>query len=185
MDLTLLIVIVVAVIFVAGAFVYSRSKVKQLERSHPKRTTPAPEPPTRPREVPIKPKAEPLAAVNYARFDRGAPPARVHRAHPVEDVDLQADRPRLAQVRKGRWKKLRETFPEVSPEIAEWESHMKAAHGDTVQIHENVTDYVTALYIARYGENEAYWPPSLSEHDVRRARAWARGKLPLGVRHQR
>jgi hypothetical protein len=105
------------------------------------------------------------------------------RVDPVETPELQNDRELLAKMRARRWKALRASFPSVRADIADWAVRMEALHGPRVKIWENLVGWVTALYIARYGENEAYWPEELTDDDLTRALAWERGNLPQTVRY--
>lgn len=114
-------------------------------------------------------------------IDNSVPQAVLQREPPEESHELLKDREQLAIVRKGRWLELLGSF-KVRKEIKQWAALMAAEYGKRVQVHENVVDWVTALYIVRYGENEGYWPAELSDADVVRAHDWAKGKLPLGVK---
>jgi hypothetical protein len=115
--------------------------------------------------------------------------AELLRAPPKEDDDLLADRPALGAARVARWRALCDSFPAPRDEIQAWAQRMAAQH-KTPKLHVNsrpaegyivFVNWITALYVIRYGENEAYWPAALSDQDVGRALAWERGKIPANV----
>jgi hypothetical protein len=115
--------------------------------------------------------------------------AEILRKPPVEDDDLLRDRPLLGRARMARWAALRESFPAPRDEIQAWADRMDAKY-QRAEVHVNsrpaegyivYVDWVTALYVIRYGENEAYWPAELTDQDVGRALAWERGKIPANV----
>lgn len=128
------------------------------------------------------PKQEAKEAEQEGAPPSAPPPLRALRAMPRESVELLADREKLAKVRYERWLALRDEFPPVNPAMADWAERMEAHYGPQVKIHENIVDWITAFYVARYGENEAYWPEELDDNEVRRALAWEKGSVPLGVR---
>lgn len=121
----------------------------------------------------------------FKKREVGPGPLKALRDHPVEPVHLLSDREQLASVRKDRWRKLLKSFDEPRTEILSWAEQMAAVHGPEVIVWQNQLDWVTALYVVRYGENEAYWPRQFSDHDVRRAIQWQtqQGALPKGVRY--
>jgi hypothetical protein len=115
--------------------------------------------------------------------------AELLREPPVEDGDLLNDRARLAGARVARWAALRESFPPPRDYIQAWAERMRANH-QSPWVHVNskphegyivFVDWITALYVIRYGENEAYWPEELNDLDLGRALAWERGKIPANV----
>jgi hypothetical protein len=115
--------------------------------------------------------------------------AELLRKPPIEDNDLLVDRARLASARVARWRALLESFPAPRDEIQAWAQRMAAQH-KTPMLHVNsrpaegyiiFVNWVTALYVIRYGENEAYWPEELNDLDLGRALAWERGKIPANV----
>jgi len=110
--------------------------------------------------------------------------AEMLREPPAESAELLSDVVELAIVRSRRWRALREEFPTPASPVLDWAQKMTIKHKRaTVRVWNNITDWVTALYIVRYGENEAYWPEQLSDDDVRRAERWLAGELPQGVRY--
>ena len=108
--------------------------------------------------------------------------AKAQRDPPDEPMNLLSDRKQLALVRQGRWKRLLEDFPPARRGILLWVEQMNDVQGPRVQVWENTVDWLTALYIVRYGENEAFWPEQLSAADVDRARQWQLGDIPQGVK---
>jgi hypothetical protein len=108
----------------------------------------------------------------------------VLRELPEETHELLADRERLARVRLARWSALLGTF-QVRQDVLGWARRMAALNGPRVQVWENTVGWVMALYIARYGENEAYWPETLTDEDWQRAQQWERDDTlrPRGVRY--
>lgn len=112
-----------------------------------------------------------------------AEPLPKHRDDPDEPTHLLADRAQLKRVREARWAKLLKSF-RPPKELLAWAERMTLLHGnDMVQIYQNEVPWITALYIIRYGENEAYWPATLSQEDLDRAIALERGSRPaLGMK---
>jgi len=88
----------------------------------------------------------------------------------------------LALDRQGRWAKLVGNRKEDAW-VREWANHMTALFGPRVFVHRTKLDWPTALYVTRYGEAEYYWPDQLAETDRLRARRWATGDTPNGVRY--
>lgn len=87
----------------------------------------------------------------------------------------------IAEDRAARWAALRAGLEE-SADARSWAAKMTVLHGSpNVQIHRNRLDWITALYVVRYGEAEDYWPTSLTADDVRRADRWFLGDRPEGV----
>jgi hypothetical protein len=110
--------------------------------------------------------------------------AEMLREPPVESHELLSDVVELALVRARRWEALRATFPTVRSDVIDWAQKMTVKHKRaTVRVWNNITTWITALYIVRYGENEAYWPEELTNEDVKRAERWLAGELPQGVRY--
>ena len=82
----------------------------------------------------------------------------------------------IADDRKERWAALRQARTELGP-IVQWAERMAAKHGLTVQVWRTAgLDWLTALYIVRYGEAESHWPPQLTLDDLTRALQWERGQ---------
>lgn len=103
-----------------------------------------------------------------------------------EEQHLLGDREQLKKVREARWKKRLASFPQPRAKILIWAEQMTAIHGNKkVRVWENEIDWIMALYIVRYGENEAYWPPNLSDRDIQRAFRWQADPraIPDGVRY--
>jgi len=108
------------------------------------------------------------------------------REAPAETPAQLADRVGLAMARRERWGALRASFAEPRDEVKEFAASMTATYGPAVRVWESMPlDWITALYVVRYGENEAYWPAQLTDDDVVRARQWASdpSKTPQGVRY--
>jgi hypothetical protein len=83
--------------------------------------------------------------------------------------------------RRARWAALLEGREE-SAGIREWATNMETLHGGgVVEIWKNPVPWITALYVARYGEAEDNWPPALTEGDLVRANKWLRGGVPEGI----
>lgn len=106
------------------------------------------------------------------------------REHPKEPHELLADRAELARVRAKRWSELLGTFT-VRDEILDWAERMAALYGPEVRVWENRLGWIAAFYVARFGENEAYWPAELSDEEVARALQWEKdpSTTPKGVRY--
>lgn len=82
----------------------------------------------------------------------------------------------IASDRRERWGKLLAERTELGP-IIEWARRMAAKHGATITVWRTIgLDWITALYIVRYGEAESHWPPQLTLDDLTRARQWERGE---------
>ncbi len=91
----------------------------------------------------------------------------------------------IAQDRKERWAALL-ADREESADIRTWASNMTKLHGATVRIHRTRLDWITALYVTRYGEAEDFWPTQLGPDDVVKALRWYRGeRRPDGVVYER
>lgn len=87
----------------------------------------------------------------------------------------------IAQDRAERWTDLLKDREETG-EIREWAAQMSIVHKQQmVRIHRNTLPWITALYVARYGEAEDFWPAALTAEDAIRARGWLQGNVPDGV----
>lgn len=83
--------------------------------------------------------------------------------------------PIIATDRKARWKAFLADHTELGA-VTAWAERMAQRFGPTVQVWATPKlDWITALYIVRYGEAESYWPAQLSLDDLRRALDWERG----------
>lgn len=92
----------------------------------------------------------------------------------------------IAHDRRTRWAALL-AGREESSDIRTWATAMAALHGASVRIHRTRgLDWITALYVVRYGEAEDYWPERLGPDDLIKAQRWYRGeRRPLGVVYER
>jgi len=94
---------------------------------------------------------------------------------------LDAQHAAIAADRAARWAALLDGREELAG-IREWAAQMAARHGRSVGVWRNRLPWIAALYVVRYGESEHFWPHTLTDDDLRRARQWAMGDLPNGVR---
>lgn len=130
-----------------------------------------------------KPTVSPVvrSAQHQALIDRERVVAEARAAAGI-DAQLEA----ITADRAARWKALLAGREETA-EIRQWAADMAVVHGvgtipsALVQIWRNRVPWLTALYIARYGEAEDFWPPHLTTGDLLRARSWLRGDHPEGV----
>jgi hypothetical protein len=93
----------------------------------------------------------------------------------------------IAADRASRWAALLKDREE-SAEIRSWAANMMLLFGSPdrpqpfVRSYRTVVPWITALYIARYGEAEDHWPAALTHEDWLRAQHWLEGKYkPDGV----
>jgi len=126
------------------------------------------------------PASEHRSAAHKALADREALIYEANRDRGVDAV-LAA----IAQDRRERWAKLLEGREE-SADIRTWAASMATLYGPMVRVHRSRLDWITALYVTRYGEAEDFWPAQLGPDDLRKAQRWLRGeRRPDGVVYER
>jgi hypothetical protein len=104
--------------------------------------------------------------------------ATILTAHEADGLDAQFAA--IAADRAARWAVLL-AGREESADLRGWAVQMTIVHGPQVRLHRNTLDWITALYVAKYGEAEDFWPPQLTDDDARRAGRWLRGESFEGV----
>ena len=73
----------------------------------------------------------------------------------------------------------------MMPWLQEWAGFMAVRYGNAVKVHQTWHDnWLVALMIVRYGENEAVWPSTVTPQDLQRAQDWFSGKTPIGVSYR-
>lgn len=78
--------------------------------------------------------------------------------------------------RAARWKE-HVSASDVRPEIVTWSATIVQRFGKKVRVHHNVVDWITALFIIRYGEAEYHWPMEFTDEDLQRATDLLGGRL--------
>lgn len=90
----------------------------------------------------------------------------------------------IAKDRQERWAALL-AGREESADVREWAAKMAVLHG-SVRVYRTELDWITALYVTRYGESEDFWPAQLGPDDLIKAQRWYRGeRRPDGVVYAR
>jgi len=125
----------------------------------------------------VKPKSPYRSDAHRALAERETAIVDAHAAQ-----GLEAQFAAVAEDRAARWAAILKDREE-SAAIRKWGADMAVVHRNPqVRIHRNTLDWITALYVARYGEAEDFWPPQLGPADVLKAGRWLRGqKKPEGV----
>lgn len=69
--------------------------------------------------------------------------------------------------------------------MMDWAARMSVKYGEKVKVWHNVLDWVSALYVVRWGEAVEHWPDVLTEKDIQRAHDWegGRGSIPNGLQY--
>lgn len=107
--------------------------------------------------------------------------ALLYEAHKDRGQDAVLDAIRAD--RRARWAELLEGREE-SAGVREWAASMTTLYkSGEVQIWKIRLPWITALYVARYGEAEDHWPSALTPDDLVRAGRWFRGDHPEGVHY--
>lgn len=68
--------------------------------------------------------------------------------------------------------------PEV---IRDWAGRMSHRYGRLVKVWHNELDWISALYVVRWGEAVEHWPAQLTEKDIERAFRWEKGETPAAI----
>lgn len=64
---------------------------------------------------------------------------------------------------------------QMDPDVPAWALAMAGKHGPYVRVHHQITDWLTALLILRYGEAVEHWPVAVTAADRQRAAALLAG----------